>query len=80
VPNIKTTIDAVNHFVKWPTAAHNHNWLVFRRIGLFEHWSWWGDGELNKNWQRVCTREQFEQRIADKQRKPYEFNEHVSGE
>lgn len=78
--SVKTTTDAVNHFIKWPTAAHNHNWIVFRQVGDFCHWSWWGGDELNETWQRVCTREQFDQCIADKQRKPYEFNEHVSGE
>jgi hypothetical protein len=77
---MKSTIDAVNHFIKWPNAAHAHNWIVYRRVGAFDNWSWWDDSELNETWQRVCTREQFEKCSIDMQRKPYEFNEHVSGE
>jgi len=61
----KTTSDAVIHYCgKWPKLSYGKNWIVYRNSDGFENWSLWDDGELNETWQRVCTREQFEQHTS----------------
>lgn len=56
---MKNVKDAVNHFGRW-TYLGAANWIVFKQIGTFEWWSFWDDTELSETWQRVCTKEEFE--------------------
>jgi len=71
----KTVADAVKHYGTWPERSYDKNWIVYRKVGTFDMWSLWGDEPLNLTWQRVCNREQFELYVN---RKPYEFDDHVS--
>lgn len=64
--------DAFNHYGGvWPTLNNKYTNIVYRKVGIMDHWGFWDDTPLNESWDSVCTKVEFEAFKITTQVTPY---------